>query len=128
MWFAASVLKAVKASEGDQRTFPVFETVFLIEADDFDEAEQSALQLGAAEVQASDDLTYCGKPARLELLGIRKLKLTWSPDLKSDPGTRPPVHGTEIIESFFEVEGEESLRALSSGKRVTVSYVDDDDG
>lgn len=127
MWFAASTLKVVKLQQGSQSTFPVFETVFLVEADNFEEAEQSALQMARAVVEAGNDLTYCDQPARFELLGIRKLKLIWSADLKSDPGEKAPAHGTEVTESFYEVEGEENLAALSAGKRTTVSLVDDDD-
>ena len=127
MWFAASVLKVVRWTRRQQSTFPVYETVFIVEADNFEQAEEEALRMAQAEVEAGDDLTYFDEPAKAELLGIRKLNLMWSADLESDPGMQPPSHGTEVIESFYEVEGEDRLAKLVAGERVTVSYVDDAD-
>lgn len=126
-WFAASLVSTVKLKVGIQNSYPVSETVCLIEAVSFDEAEAKARALGELEASAGDDLTYCEQPAYREFLGIRKLKLTHNLEHDDEVGSARPSDGTEIIESYFEIKDETNLLAFAAGKRVTVDYVDDDE-
>lgn len=126
-WFAASIVTVVKVAFGDQDTFPISETVYLVEASSFHEAELKAKKIGEIEARAGDDLTYCGRAAFREFLGVRKLKLTHNLTEDDEIGQAQPSDGTEVIESYFEVENEAECLAFATGKRVTVSYVDDDE-
>jgi hypothetical protein len=126
-WFAASIVTVVKFRDGAQNCYPVFETTYLVEANDFNQAELKANKLGELEAMAGDDLTYEGRPAFREFLGVRKLKLTHSLAADDGLGSVQPMDGTEISESYFEAANEADCVALAKGKRVTVSYVDDDD-
>ena len=125
-WFAASLIKSVFIKNEDQEEFPVFETIFIIEAISFDEAEAKANNIGQMEEMADANLTYCGKQAYSKCMGIRKLKATHNLDHDLEIGSSRPSDGTEIISSYFEISDRQTLRDFIDGKSVMIKYVDDD--
>lgn len=125
-WYVASVVTAIKIEQGHQEVFPVFEDFYLIEADDRDSALKKAELFGIQLQNLEDGVTFKGSPARREFLGIRKLRSIYNPPEKDLDGV-PPVNGTEVSHSYFELKSEGDLKKFSTGKRVTVDYVDDDE-
>jgi hypothetical protein len=124
-WYTASIITVIKLREGTQDTFPVFEDFYLIEAPDRPSALQKAETAGLALQKLDDKLHFNNQPARREFLGIRKLRSIYNPS-RMDMDTMPPVDGTELSHSYFEVGNEAELTLLAEGKRVSVEYVDDD--
>lgn len=125
-WYSASIIIAIRATEGKQDVFPAFENFYLINAKDREHAISEAERFGRELENIDDNLTLDGAPAERKFLGIRKLRSIYNPpEIELD--NVPPVHGTEISHSFFELRNEADLKKLASGKRLSVDYVDDDE-
>ena len=125
-WYAAGLILAIKLKSGNQDVFPVLENVVIVEAENFDKAREKAKMLGKNEALSGNNLIYCGQPAFMEFMGIRKIKKTHSLD-DDEIGSSQPKNGTEIIEFYFEINGKNELNKFCDGKRVQVDYVDDDE-
>lgn len=124
-WYGASVVTVIKVQQGKQDTFPVFEDVFLVEADNRESAFKKAEGYGLELENLDDNLEFKGIPAKRKFLGIRKLRSICNPPAANDLDNSPPENGTEITHSFFEIDNEADLKRFAEGKRVLVSYVDD---
>lgn len=127
-WYAASIVTAIIVAEGEQDHVPVQEAIYLIEADTEELAWKKSKKIGTSDEGAgSEGMRWCERPAITKFLGIRKLKQIFPPMDKTigiDDAT--PSDGAEITNNYFEVDDLKTAVLLASGKRVTVSYVDDD--
>lgn len=123
-WYAAHIIEAIELKEGIQDIYPVYENVFLIEAENTDIAFEKATVIGKKE-SADSELELNGKPAIHVFKGIRKLIEIDNPmEVHIEPSNDPPVHGTEITYSYFEVQSPEDMAKLIEGKEVQVEYIE----
>jgi hypothetical protein len=120
-WYAANAIFVFKYKSGKQKQFPIWENVYLIEADTDAAARQKAEEVGKANEGEDDTLTVGGHPATLEYRGIRKLITIQNP-FPHEPNDAPPTHGTEITYSEFSVGSEEDIDKLVGGCAVSVLY------
>jgi hypothetical protein len=123
-WYSASLLFVTKAIEEEQGVFPVSEEVYLVEAPDDGTAWRLAEEIGRrdASINGTDELN--SKLARREFIGLRKLKTIYNPVSMKELDQDPPIHGSEITRSHFEVTGQNGLDDLINGRPVTVLYKD----
>lgn len=126
-WYTASVITTIRfVNDVGQETFPVFEDFYLLQADSRLSALRKANEIGLSLEQLDDNLELNGKPAKRKFLGIRKVRsIVNPPDIQLD--TSPPVDGTELSHSYFEIHNSADLMKLAMGQRVTLEYVDDDE-
>ena len=123
-WFTASLITYIKALSAPQETFPVFEDFVLVEASNREEAFAKAERIGRDTAAINDGLEYTGVPALRCFVGVRKLRSIYNP-VEMDLDESPPVSGTELSHSYYEVSSEADAKALGQGKAVHVNYLDD---
>jgi hypothetical protein len=111
-WFAAHLIMSVRLKAKQQRRFPVWENIVLIQANSEKQAFQKAERRGRLD-EGDDDgtFTWGGHPATWVFAGVRKL--TSCEDSQSPPGD-----GTEISFLEFELDSEEAVRKLVEGQQV----------
>lgn len=115
-WFAAHNIFYFRFKDGVQDTYPVWENIYLIEADGFDEARDKAAALGQQSAgDSSGTLHFVERPAELVFAGVRKVVSCVEEDER-------PKDGTEITYSDFEVADRASLDDLAQGRSVVVRY------
>ena len=125
-WNAVHVLLYFKRKGGGQRTFLVWENIYLVKAANAGAACKRAEALGRAECRGGSDVRVNGRPARLAYGGIRKV-IRCAPDPMA-PGRsgKPEVErmhdGVEATFSQYLVRGTDRLKALIGGARTAVSY------
>ena len=120
MWYCAHVIMAVKLTAGNQKEFPVWENVLLLEADSGEAAEARATQIAREQeaLLASSGMQYEGEPAREVFVGIRKtIEVSNSTDAPTGG-----LDGSEATYSQFVVHDEDSLMRLARGEPVSVLY------
>jgi hypothetical protein len=122
-WYAAHVLIAFKWPRRRQSKFGVYENVLLVRGRSPKEAFRKAERIARREEALDDKLTWNGKPAKREFLGVRKLITVTSP-AEYRGAYDEPVDGSEITYSYLEVKGRKSLRKLAGGKAVAVEYME----
>ncbi|MEP7286936.1 MAG: DUF4288 domain-containing protein [Chloroflexota bacterium] len=119
-WYAAHLIEYFKLREGVQDSYPVWENVVLIQADNVHEAFKLARQIGEEQYNSPDDsLRLDDKPALKVFSGVRKIvecEIDDPEDLQS-----PPISGTEITYTKMEVATEEDIQKLMQGYAVTVT-------
>jgi hypothetical protein len=120
-WYAASVIFVFKVRSGEQKRFPVWENVYLIEADTDAAALQKAEKIGKEQLVDDDTLTVDGRPADLKYCGVRKLITIQNP-FPAAPNDAPPSQGTEITYSAFSLDSERDIEKLVRGCPVSVLY------
>ena len=119
-WFAAHAIMYFKLKSGVQDRFTIWENVYLIEAENSDEAGHKAEARAKQEEGDSDgSLTVDDQPATLVFAGIRKI-ITVS-HWEEDGQLR---HGDEITYSEFQASDEKSIRELIDGEEVSVDYIE----
>jgi hypothetical protein len=119
-WFAAHAIMYFKVKSGMQDRFTIWENVYLIEAENSDEAwEKAEAWAKQAEGDSDGSLRVDDQPATQIFAGIRKVITVshWAEDVRL-------AQGDEITYSEFEVADEDSIRQLVEGKEVTVEYVE----
>ncbi|HEV2946656.1 MAG TPA: DUF4288 domain-containing protein [Gemmataceae bacterium] len=111
-WFAAHLIMSVRLKAKQQRRFPVWENIVLIQADSEKQAFQKAERRGRLD-EGDDDgtFTWGDHPAIWVFAGVRKL--TPCEDSQS-----PPSDGTEISFLEFELDSEETVRKFVEGQQV----------
>ena len=120
-WFAASIIVAVRTKKGRQKTFPVFENVYLIEAKSSKQAYARAEKIGKREQIPDDSLTLDGRPAKFVYVGVRKVVTIANPfPIASD--SAPPRHGTEITYSVLQMDSAKDVIELARGHPVSLVY------
>lgn len=123
-WFAAHIIEAIEVKEGTQDVYPVYENVILIEAENADIAFEKATALGK-KAAVDDQMEWNERPALSVFKGIRKLITIDNPfEADIDQRNDPPIHGTEITYSYFELKSPEDIKKLTEGKEVQVEYLE----
>lgn len=121
-WYAASVILVFRLKTGRQRSFPVWENVYLIEAGNDAEARQRAEELGRAET-AQEGIELNGKPAELVFGGVRKVvSCAADPAVPGESMVSKLYDGVEATYSSLVVKSRADLEKLIKGKPVTVVY------
>lgn len=119
-WFAAHAIVYFKLKSGSQDRFTVWENVYLIEAQNKDEAWEKAETWARQQESYDDDsLKQDGQSATSVFAGIRKLMTVFH--WEEEGRLR---NGDEITFSEFQVPDEESIRELVKGEEVSVEYID----
>lgn len=122
LWYAVSVVLFFRLKRGRQRSFPVWENVYLIKASSADEARQRAEELGRAEA-TSDGLELDGKPAELVYGGVRKVVTCAADPAAPGESTVAKLYdGVEATYSTFVVKSRADLEMLIKGQPVAVVY------
>jgi hypothetical protein len=119
-WFAAHAIMYFKLKSGVQDRFTIWENVYLIEAENSDEAREKAEAWAKQEEGDSDgSLLVDEQPATQVFAGIRKMITVshWEEEGQLK-------HGDEITYSEFQVSDEKSIRELVDGEEVTVEYIE----
>jgi len=119
-WYAAHAIMYFKLKQGVQDRIPVWENVYLIEADSEKVAEDLATaRAKECEGDSQGTLLLAGKPATLAFAGIRKIVAV---SHESDAGQLQS--GDEVTYSEFEVDSEAQVRQLISGDSVHIEYIE----
>jgi hypothetical protein len=115
-WYATHIIMYVQFKDGNQNTYPIWENVVLICAENDDEAFIKAEKIGKdSEGDDQKSMTWGERPATMVFAGIRKL-------IACVDSTIQPNDGTEITYSQFTVNNKESLDLLVNGSIVDVVY------
>lgn len=120
-WYAASLIFVFRVREGKQAHFPVWENVYLIEAQSDRDAWEKAEELGRTEQVDDESLTVDDQPASLHFSGVRKLVTIQNP-FAMNPNAAAPSDKSEITYSTFVLNSEEDLKRLVAGDRVGLVY------
>ena len=121
MLYCAHAIFFFKLLDQDQDSFLVHENIYLIQADDDDQAERAAAELGRANEDTSEDghLELNEQKAAYLFAGIRKV-------IALEPSPVPPsatgLIGLELSYSEFEVDTLDQVHALARGAMVEVLY------
>jgi len=119
-WYAASAILCVKFKDGVQDCYPVWENVYLIEAETDGEAFRLAEERAReAEGDSSGSFRWDGRPATWVFAGLRKL-LTVSHEAPPALGS-----GDELTFSEFELADQRALERLVAGGEVGVTYMEE---
>lgn len=120
-WFAASAIMYIKFKDGNQDSYPIWENVFLVEADSPEKAEEKAIELAKqGEGDSQNSLTWGERPATWVFAGLRKLLTVSHPDIHDTK-----LDGAEITYSEFEIDDKKSFQKFVDGKDVTIKYYSD---
>ena len=118
MWYAAHIIMYVKFKDVTQTKYPVWENLYLIEAENDNDALEKAKLLGKEDEGDSDGtFRWDDKPAEWVFGGIRKI-------IKCDNYHEKPVPGTELSYSEFLVNNEDDLNRLIKGDSVDIKYIE----
>lgn len=123
MLYCAHTIFYYKRFGKKQKTFLVHENVYLIDAEDPDQATESALKIAKEIESAHEDSSIegNGKKYRYLFSGLRKLiEVQASPYPVSQSG----LAGLELTYSIFLVNGLKKVHALGRGKRVKILYTE----
>jgi hypothetical protein len=119
-WFSATLISVIRLRSGEQDSYPVWEDICLIEAPNDDEAFRLAEELGKSRDSDDSTLTLNGEPAKMSFLGVRKVaRVINSLDAPEDA---PPLHGSEIAFSKYNISTSSDLEKLVLGESVPVVY------
>lgn len=121
-WFAVHALVALKKHTPSWPTL-VNENIFLVEATHVEQAVSEGSRMAMLEVAVEDGLTIDNEPATRIFVGVRKVVAISNPE-HLDLDQVPPVSGTEVTYSEYEVASEEDLQRLANGLSVVLRYVD----
>jgi hypothetical protein len=125
IWYAAHAIMYF-ATGASQKTFVVWEDVYLVKARTRPAALKRAIALARAACTEDETLRVNGRRAKMVFAGIRKM--LWCAAAPYDPGpSRSPqvtklYDGVEATFSAFVVRGRERLRKLARGAAVSVRY------
>src|SRR5919199_971147 len=116
--FCAHAIMYFKLKSGEQDRFTVWDNVYLIEAEDINEAWEKA-EARAKQEEGDDDgsLLLDGRPATAVFAGIRTMS-----EVAHGEEEGQLRSGDELTYSEFEVSDEESVREFVKGEEVSVKY------
>ena len=123
MWYCAHAIFYFKLKyKEEQDSYFIHENVYLVQANDADEAMEKSLEYAREEEDSTkdDSLVLNGKePVCFIFAGIRKLS-DEDAALISDEDT--PISGCELTYSELEVDTLEEVEKLANGEFVDVLY------
>lgn len=120
-WYGVHVVMAVRFKDGNQDSYPVWENVYLVHANDPSEAEAKAAKLGADnEGDSSGSFRWDDRPASWQYVGIRKaIEIS-----NSRSKENVPEDGVEITYQTLEFSSEQHLRDYVEGQQVNLKAID----
>lgn len=114
--YCAHVIMYVRFKDGNQNCYPIWENIYLVLADSFDEAEILAKKMGEdASGDSNGTFYWSNREAEWVFGGVRKIISCANSDL---------VSGIELTYSEYEITTEDQLKKLVAGKEVDVKYVE----
>src|SRR4051812_11607791 len=117
-WYAAHVVMCVHFTEGPQDHYPIWENIYLIEADSTEQAFTKAERIGRQQEEDHDDsFRWDGRRAEWYFAGIRKLT-------DCEPHDTRPGDGTEITYLQYSVPSAAELDKLLDLRRVAITLDD----
>jgi hypothetical protein len=117
-WHCAHAILYVRFKDGRQDFFPVWENVYLVEAESNEDACARAIEIAASvEGDSSGTFTWNDRPAEWVFVGIRKIVTVSHMAVGNNLAS-----GDELTYSEFTVPDEASLRQLASGGPVPIEY------
>lgn len=122
-WYTASIIISCRLKHGCQDVYPIYENFTIFESENRNDALIKAEIYGKKYAEIDDKLQLNGQDAYWKFEGIRKLieiRDHFSDDLHVDK----PQNGTEVSYSYMEVDSEEKILRLASGKAVDIQYID----
>ena len=120
MWYCAHLIMAVRLKSGVQKELPVWENVFLLEAESAEIVKERASQIGRREeaLSASSEMQCDGEPVQQVFVGVRKIiQVSTSIDEQGKF-----LDGAEVTYSQYIVQSEDDLMKLAKGDPVSVVY------
>jgi hypothetical protein len=123
MWYAAHAVMVARFKSARQRTFPVWENIYLIWAATDEEAERKARKVALqAEGDSRGSFRWEGKPAAWKLEGIRRL--TKCPT-RTHPNNMRSFDGLEVAFNEYVFVDSKSLNAFVEGEQIRVAVNSD---
>ncbi len=120
-WYGVHVVMAVRFKDGIQDAYPAWENVYLIRADDSDEATQKAEAIGKQnEGDSSGTFHWNDRPAEWVFRGVRKVIEV----ANSRSTTNTADDGAEVTYQTIEFDNEKTLTNYIDGKPAIVKIVD----
>ncbi len=119
MWYCAHGIFYFALKYREQDSCFIHENVYLIEANNADEAMEKAVNCAKSheDDNEGDTLTLNGEPVRYLFVGIRKL-IT----VQTDENGAEPTNGCEVTYSELEVDTLEEVEKLANGDFVEILY------
>ena len=113
MWYAANLIMYLEFQDGIQDTHPVWEEIYLIQADCSDSAFTEADRIGTFN-QSSDtgSHTYDERPVRWKYMGVRRM----SECIDFEDG--PPKSGKEITYIYYYLENKDAIDRMLNKQSV----------
>jgi hypothetical protein len=120
-WYAAHIVMQVELYSEEQIKFPIWENIYLVEANTVDEAISKAEKIGLSHNGDSNGSFRWGdKPAHWVFRGVRKLiELQSSADIENRP-----LDGCELTYNSLEFDDRESLIKFVNGESSMATIVD----
>lgn len=115
-WYTASIISAIFDPLDREAKVRVFEDFILLEAESRETALAEANRIGEDGAAIDDGVTICGRSAKRTFSGVRKLRSIYS-NRVGDVDELPPVSGTELTHSYFEVADLGVARRLANGTK-----------
>ncbi len=119
IWFSCHVVMSVRFKDGAQENFPVWENIYLIQADDAEAAVEKAVQIGLSlEGDSNGSFVWDERPAKWVFAGVRKcIKI-----VHSSQQSNSPTDGVELTYLDLRFEDEEKLRAFVEGDEAKAIF------
>lgn len=118
-WYAAHEIEYFKYREGEQDVFPVWGNIYLIEADNIDNAWSKAKKFVKENDFDDETLKLNDKPAKSVSAGIKKIT-----EVKHYDEDGVLKSGDEITWNEFNVFDEKDIQKILDGEYVNVEYIE----
>jgi hypothetical protein len=118
-WFAAHLVLAVELKSGNQRRFPVWENIVLIQAASEEKAFAKAEKRGREEAGDDDgSFRWGGAPARWVFVGVRKV-------VRCQDSDKRPGDGTEVSYNELQFNSRAEITRFLQGQAVSAQCLDE---
>jgi len=120
-WFVAHVVMAVHYKDGKQDTWPVWDNIHLVEANDAEGADLRATQIGrSCEGDSDGTFEWDDRPAEWKFVGVRKIVTVSNSASPADE----LGDGAELTYQTFEVNSKQALDSLMVGEPVLLRLIE----
>jgi hypothetical protein len=115
IWYAAHVILYMEFTDGNQDHYPVWENIYLLNAETENAAFEKAEAIGRAyEEHPDESFRWLERPARWKFGGVRKLTRCVTPDERPDDGT-------EVTYLEYSVRCKDDLKRLLDSDPVSIT-------